>query len=163
MARHATPQGQAESCMAREKPADRAPYTISWVNGVAGRGKCPFSQDQKPSTSGGIGNTSGAGGGVIASPPCSRDTQRRNGPTLEQRQCSASVGTLDIHWPAHGCLQGHAQTRQLDYLAVVYAWGPLLPAGDGHLVRAGGGAYGHAALVGDVTGHDSKVRFAHDI
>src|SRR5215467_5753805 len=102
MARHTTPQGQAQSCMALAKPADRAPYNISWVNGVAGRGKCPFSQDQKPSTSGGIGNSSGAGGVVIASTPCSRDTQSSNWPTLEQIQCSASVGTLDIHWPAHG-------------------------------------------------------------
>jgi len=41
--------------------------------------------------------------------------------------------------------------------------GVLFCRGDWHLVRAGGGEYGHAALVGDGTGHDSKIQFAYDI
>src|SRR5712692_9211288 len=163
MARHPTPKGQAQSSIALEKPSVMAPYKISWVNGVAGRGKCPFSQAQKPSTSGGIGKSVGAGGVVIASTPGSRDTQSSNRPTLEQVQVSASVGTLDIHGPAHGRLQGYAETRQLDHLAVVYAGSPLLLAGDGHLVCAGVGEYGHAALLGDITRHNRQVRFAYHI
>src|SRR2546430_569172 len=80
--------------------------SLSWVKGVAGRGKCPFSQVQKPSRSGGMGKLVGTGGVVIASTPWSKDTQSSNRPALEQVQFSALVGTLDIHWPAHRRLQG---------------------------------------------------------
>jgi hypothetical protein len=44
-------------------------YKRSWVNGVAGRGKCPFSQSQKPSTSGGRGKSVETIGVAIAYTP----------------------------------------------------------------------------------------------
>src|SRR5262245_60672151 len=104
MARHSTPKGQAHSCIALEKPSVMALYKSSWVNGVAGRGKCHFTQAQKPATSGGRGKSVETAGVIIAYTPCSQDTQRGNWPALEQVQVAAVVGTLDIHRPAHGRL-----------------------------------------------------------
>src|SRR5262245_37930954 len=163
MARHSTPKGQAQASIAPEKPSAMALYKSSWVKGVAGRGKCPFSQVQKPSRSGGMGKLVGTGEVVIASTPWSKDTQSRNRPALEQVQVSASIGTLDIHGPAHGRLQGYAEPCQLDHLAIIDAWSLLLPAGDQHLLGTGGGEYGHTALLSDGAGHDCQVGFAEHI
>src|SRR5215471_3392929 len=163
MARHSTPKGQAQVSIALEKPSAMALYKISWVKGVAGRGKCPFSQVQKPSRSGGMGKLIGIGGVVIASTPWSKDPQSSNRPALEQVQVSASVGTFNIHGPAHGRLQCQAETRQLDHLAIVHAGGPLVLLGDGYLVCTGRGEHGHTALLSDGTGHDRQIGFAYHI
>src|SRR4029453_1726585 len=160
MARHSTPKGQAQTSIALEKPSAMALYKSSWVKGVAGRGKCPFSQVQKPSRSGGMGKLVGTGRVVIASTPWSKHTQSSNRPALEQVQVSATVGTLDIHGPPHSQLQRYTETRQLGHLAIIDAWSLLLPAGDQHLLGAGGGKHSHTALLGDVTGHDRQVGFA---
>src|SRR5215475_11695488 len=163
MARHSTPKGQAQVSIALEKPSAMALYKISWVKGVTRRGKCPFSQVQKPPRSGGMGKLVGTGGVVIASTPWSKDTQSSNRPALEQVQVSATVGTLDIHGPSHSQLQRYTEPCQLDHLAIIDAWSLLLPAGDQHLLGTGGGEHGHTALLGDGTGHHHQVGFAEHI
>src|SRR5262245_4597484 len=92
MARHATPKGQAQASIALEKPSAMALYKSSWVKGVAGRGKCPFSQVQKPSRSGGMGKLVGTGGCDRAIPTACSDRQRESTLPCEPNVWSAGMG-----------------------------------------------------------------------